>query len=52
MVAAGLIAGLANPRPTPWRRQWIWFGALTLGMSILEEVLSYVAGTGMWESRT
>ena len=31
---------------------WVFFGLLSLAMCILEELLCYLTGTGMWESRS
>jgi hypothetical protein len=51
MVAATLIPVVARVRATGWL-PWLWFGVSSLGMCILEEILCYLTGTGMWEGRT
>ena len=51
VVVATLIPVIARVRTTEWLA-WFWFGMLSLGMCILEEVLCYLTGTGMWENRS
>jgi hypothetical protein len=51
VVVATLIPVIARVRATGWP-VWLWFGVLSFGMCILEEVLCYLMGTGMWENRS
>jgi hypothetical protein len=50
MVVATLIPVISPVRATRWL-PWLWFGAICLGMCVLEEVHCYLMGTGMWENR-
>jgi hypothetical protein len=51
VVVASLIPVISRVQATG-RLPWVWFGVLSLGMCILEEVLCYLRGTGMWENRS
>jgi hypothetical protein len=51
VVVATLIPVISRVRATE-SLPWLWFGALSLGMCVLEEVICYLMGTGMWENRS
>lgn len=46
------VARAVSRLPIRKQHSWLWFGVLGLGMCVLEELLCYLTGTGMWESRS
>jgi hypothetical protein len=50
VIVATLVPVMVRVRAIGWL-PWLWFGVLSFGMCILEEVLCYLTGTGMWDSR-